>query len=143
MLLRDVEDPAQVVDARRPVETEPELREFEGDIAADARGDDLVEDVEVGARGCIGLGHARDTLAQQIQCLLEPGRFGDPGGRDRFFHRFAGDEASCEAALAAHAVARGERLQSRTAGDGREKGPGYGLNHQWVRGDLRPPGIRC
>ena len=51
--------------------------------------------------------------------------------------RLAGDEPPREAAAAAHAVARGERLQRLAAGEDVEESLRSGLEHQWVRGARR------
>ena len=40
-----LEDAAQVVDAARAVDVEPELRQLQREVAADAGGDDGVDDV--------------------------------------------------------------------------------------------------
>src|SRR5215831_11679130 len=61
-----VEYAPQVVDAAGAVDLKPELRELQREVASYARVDDFVDDLEVFARGHVGLSKAAETLSEMI-----------------------------------------------------------------------------
>ena len=93
-----VENPAQVVDARRAIDREAQLRQLERDVAADARGDNPIDHREVRARRGIRFRHRGDALAEQSSVCIMPAASIVARGGDRFVDGLAGDEPPREAA---------------------------------------------
>ena len=128
-----IQNAAQVVDARGAIDRQPELRQLQRHVAADAGGDDPVEDRQVRARGGVRLRHgARRSRRADRAFAVMPAASIAARGRDRFLDRFAGDEPAREAVRAPHAVTRGELLECAAAGERVEESPGDVADHQCV-----------
>src|SRR5262249_48956541 len=95
---------AQVVDAARAVDIHSQLRELQREVASDARVDDRVDDVEVFARGHVGLRETAETLAKVIERNRHSARLDAFGGSDGLVSRLSGDETACEACRPPHSV---------------------------------------
>ena len=102
---RALEDLSQVVDRARLVDVEPELSQFQRDVAPYARRDHRLDDIDVVACRRVRRGEARDALAEQVHRDGQPAAFDGSRGLDRFRDGFAGDEAAREARRLAHPVA--------------------------------------
>src|SRR3954470_1264510 len=134
---RRVENPAQVVDARGAIDRQTELCELEGDVPLDTGCGNAVEDREVCARRGIRFRDRRHAFAEEVECHQQAVALDGARGLDRFLDPLAGNEAPRESVIAAHAVARRERLESLAAGENVEESFGNGLQHQWVRSGRR------
>ena len=79
-----VKNPSHVVDRRRPIDAQSELRELERQVAFDAGAGDRVDDPQVVEGGGVGLREAGDAFAEVIERLEQALRLDGSGGGDGF-----------------------------------------------------------
>jgi hypothetical protein len=110
VLRRRVEDAPEVVDARRPIDVESQLRQLQRDVALDPRLHDRVEDADVLSCGGVSLGRGSRAFTQVVEREKKTA-LGEVLHRDGSrLHRFVGDEASGKP-FRRHAVPGRQSLQ--------------------------------
>src|SRR5262249_9124736 len=109
--LSPIEHAAHVVDARRAIDRQSELRQLERDVAADAALDHLLHDVEVLARRGVGPWERVAALAEVVHRDEQTALLDGPRRLDGFTRGLSRDKASREARGTPHAVPRRERLE--------------------------------
>ncbi len=99
-----VEDTAEVVGGRGPVDLQAELGELERDVPLDAGVEDLLDHLLIFAGRLRRLGMGRDALAEQVEADEHAARLDLARGFDGFVDAFPGNEPAREAGQAPHAV---------------------------------------
>jgi hypothetical protein len=102
----------EIINAGRAIDVDAKLRQFQRNVALDARRHDHVDepDVFLCCRG--GFVNRPDALAQVVEREQHPAFLQQAGVADGFFDRLAGDEPPGEAVRGCHAVLRRQRLSA-------------------------------